>query len=98
MQNRAWGELVYLKQCNVIWLNRESSVGSFRLVTRRGGIRMQLKCRVRRRFVQESGIRERHERYIAKAVIDGTINYTPISYDVHFQNLARIQSYLTYTH
>ena len=72
--------LYALKQFNAIWLNRESSIGSFRLVTRRGGVRMmvQLKCRVRRRFVDESGIRERYERYIAKAVIDGTINYTPI--------------------
>ena len=43
---------------------------------------MQLKCRVRRRFVDESsGIRERYERYMSKAVIDGTINYTPISFD-----------------
>ena len=42
---------------------------------------MQLKCIVRKRFVDESGIRERYERYIAKAVIDGTINYTPISFD-----------------
>ena len=42
---------------------------------------MQLKCRVRKRFVDESGIRERYERYTAKAVIDGTINYTPISFD-----------------
>ena len=42
---------------------------------------MQLKCRVRWRFVDESGIRERYERYISKAVIDGTINYTPISFD-----------------
>ena len=38
---------------------------------------MQLKCIVRKRFVDESGIRERYERY--KAVINGTINYTPIS-------------------
>ena len=36
---------------------------------------------VRRRFVDESGIRERYERFIARAVIDGTINYTPISFD-----------------
>ena len=42
---------------------------------------MQLKCRVRKRFVDELGIRERYDRYIAKAVIDGTINYTPISFD-----------------
>ena len=42
---------------------------------------MQLECIVRKRFVDESGIRERYERYIAKAVIDGTINYTPISFD-----------------
>ena len=42
---------------------------------------MQLKCRVRRRFVDELGITERYERYIAKAVIDGTINYTLISFD-----------------
>ena len=42
---------------------------------------MQLKCIVRKRFVDESGIRERHDRYIAKAVIDGTINYTPISFE-----------------
>ena len=73
-------ELLYLEQCNVIWLNRESSVGSFRLVTRRGGVRVQLKCRVWRRFVDESEIRERYERYIAKAVIDETINNTPISF------------------
>ena len=66
-------ELVYLDQCNVIWLNRESSVGSFRLVSRRGGVMMLLKCIVRKRFVDESGIRELYERYIAKAV-----NYTPI--------------------
>ena len=38
---------------------------------------MQLKCRVRRRIIDESGIRERYERYISKAVIDGIINYTP---------------------
>ena len=37
--------------------------------------------RVRRRFADESGIRERYERYISKAVIDGIINYTPISFD-----------------
>ena len=43
---------------------------------------MQLKCRVRRRFVDESGIRERYERYVSKAVIDGTINYIPISFNV----------------
>ena len=43
---------------------------------------MQLKCRVRKRFVDELGIRERYDRNIAKAVIDGTINYTPISFDV----------------
>ena len=48
-------------------------------MTRRG--EMQLKCKVQRRFVGESGIRERYERYISKAVIDGTINYTPISFD-----------------
>ena len=42
---------------------------------------MQLKCRVRRRFVDEPGIRERYERYISTAVIDGTINYIPISFD-----------------
>ena len=41
----------------------------------------QLKCIVRKRFVDDSGIRERFERYISKAVIDGTINYTPISFD-----------------
>ena len=41
---------------------------------------MQRKCIVRR-FVDESGIRERYECYISKAVIDGTINYTPISFD-----------------
>ena len=62
--------------------------------------RMQLKCRVRRRFADESRIRERYERYISKAVIDGTINYTPISfnaiYSVCAQNLARIRSYLTF--
>ena len=39
------------------------------------------KCRVRKRFVDELGIRERYDRYIAKAVIDETINYTPISFD-----------------
>ena len=32
-------------------------------------------------FVNEPGIRERYERYIARSVIDGTINYTPISFD-----------------
>ena len=42
---------------------------------------MQLKCIVWKRFVDESGIREQYKRYIAKAVIDGTINYTPISFD-----------------
>ena len=42
---------------------------------------MQLKCIVRKKFVDELGIRVRYERYIAKAVIDGTINYTPISFD-----------------
>ena len=42
---------------------------------------MQLKCRVRKRFVDESEISERHASYIAKAVIDGTINYTPITFD-----------------
>ena len=42
---------------------------------------MQLKCRVRQGFVDELGIRERYERCISKAVIDGTINYTPISFD-----------------
>ena len=42
---------------------------------------MQLKCRVRWRFEDESGIRERCERYISNAVIDGTINYTQISFD-----------------
>ena len=42
---------------------------------------MQLKCIVRKRFVDESGIRERYERYIAKAAIYGIINYTPISVD-----------------
>ena len=35
----------------------------------------------KKRFVDESGIRKRYERYIAKAVIDGTINNTPISFD-----------------
>ena len=44
-------------------------------------VRMQLKCRVRWRFVDESGIRERYEPYISEAVIDGTINYTPISFN-----------------
>ena len=34
-----------------------------------------------KRFVDKSGIREWYDRYIAKAVIDGTINYTPISFD-----------------
>ena len=29
----------------------------------------------------EPGIRERYERYISKTVIDGTINYTPITFD-----------------
>ena len=42
---------------------------------------MQLKCIVRKRFIDEPGIRERYERYIAKAVLDGTINYTSISFD-----------------
>ena len=32
-------------------------------------------------FVDEPGIRERYERYIARSVIDGTINYTPISFN-----------------
>ena len=44
-------------------------------------MRMQLKCIVRKRFLDESGIRERYERYIEKALIDGTINYTLISFD-----------------
>ena len=35
---------------------------------------MQLKCIVWKRFVDESGVRERCERYVAKAVIVGTIN------------------------
>ena len=69
-----------LKQYNVIWLNRENlALGAsdwYHVVAR-----MQLKCRVQRRFVDESGIRERYERYISKAVIDGTINYTPISFE-----------------
>ena len=39
------------------------------------------KCIVRKKFVDESGIRVRYDRYIAKVVIDGTINYTPISFD-----------------
>ena len=43
---------------------------------------MQLKRIVRKRFVEESGIREWYERYIGKAVIYGTINYTPISFDL----------------
>ena len=43
---------------------------------------MQLKCRVRKRFVDELGIRERYDCYIAKAVIDVTVNYTRISFDV----------------
>ena len=42
---------------------------------------MKLKGIVRVRFVDESGIREQYERYIAKALIDGIINYTPISFD-----------------
>ena len=42
---------------------------------------MQLKYRVRKRFVDESGIRKRYGRYIAKTVIDETINHTPISFD-----------------
>ena len=42
---------------------------------------MQLKCRVRWRFVDELGIKERYERYISEDVIDGTINYTPFSFD-----------------
>ena len=73
-------ELVYLKQCNVIWLNKENPAlgGSDWQYT---VVRMQLKCRVRWRFVNEPGIRERYERYISKAVIDGTINNTPISFD-----------------
>ena len=58
---------------------RPSTCG-FDLATRRG-VRIQLKCIVRKRLVDESGIGERYERYIAKAVIDGTINYTPISFD-----------------
>ena len=74
-------ELVYLKQCNVIWLKRENLalVASICITSRWG--RMQLKCRVRQKFVDESGIREPYERYISKAVINGTINYTPISFD-----------------
>ena len=39
-------ELVYLKQCNVIWLNRENSAGSFRLVTRRGEDATQVQSKV----------------------------------------------------
>ena len=42
---------------------------------------MQLKCLVWKRFVDESGITERYDRYIAKAVIDGSIIYTQISFD-----------------
>ena len=75
-------ELVYLKQFNVIWLNRgyiyiyeQSTAGSF-ITRRRRGVRMQLKCTVRKRLLDESGTRERYERYVAKAVTDGTINYT----------------------
>ena len=41
-----------------------------------GGVRMQLKCIVWKRFVDELGIREWYECYTAKAVIDGTVNYT----------------------
>ena len=45
---------------------------------------MQFRCRVRKRFEDESGIRERYDRYMVKAVIDGTINYAPISfYAIH---------------
>ena len=44
-------------------------------------MRIQLKCRVRWRFVDELGNRERYERYISRAIIDGTINYTPIPFD-----------------
>ena len=40
-----------------------------------------------KRFVDESGIRERYERYIAKAAIDGTINYIPISFHELFNLL-----------
>ena len=39
---------------------------------------MQLKCRVRKRFVDELGIRGRYNRNIE---IDRNINYTPISFD-----------------
>ena len=92
-------ELVYLKQCNVIWLNRENlalAAAEWLHVV----ARMQLKCRVRRRFVDESGIRERYERYIAKAVMEllTTLRFHSMRYTrfVHFQNLARIQSYLTF--
>ena len=42
---------------------------------------MQLKCILWNRFVYELGIRQRYDRYIAKAEIDGTNNYTPISFD-----------------
>ena len=48
-------------------------------MTRRGEDATQ--CRVRWRFLNEPGIRERYERYMSKAVIDGTINYTPSSFD-----------------
>ena len=58
---------------------------------------MQLKSRVRRRFVDESGIRERYERYIAKAVIDGTINYTPISFNAIHSVCALPEPSLLYT-
>ena len=93
-------ELVYLKQCNAIWLNRVNLVPGasdwYHVV-----VRMQFKCRARWSFVDESRIRERCERYISEAVIDGTINDTPISFDaIHsvcaLQNLARIQSYLIF--
>ena len=41
---------------------------------------MQLKCIVRKRFVDESGIRERYERYIAKAMIYCVSNSSNMSF------------------
>ena len=62
---------------------------------------MQLECRVLNGFVDELGIKVRYDRYIATAVIDGTINFTRFHLMryirfVHFQNLARIRIYLIF--
>ena len=34
----------------------------------RGGVRMQLKCRARKRFVDELRVGERYDRYITRAI------------------------------